>query len=153
MDSNKTIEIRFYDFKNEYIDEIYKIEKESIDVAWSKDQLKELISLSNAVARVGIVDGEVVCSYSFNVILDEGDINNLSVKKSWRGNGVGNLLMEDMIKCAKDRNVDALTLEVNENNKVAINLYKEYGFSIEGIRPNFYNGKENALVMWRRNLK
>ena len=153
MDNNVSNKIVFEDFKKEYIDNIYEIEKDSLDVAWSKDQLKDLIEAKNTVARVGVIDGEVVCSYSFNIVIDEGDINNLSVKKSWRGRGVGSLLMEDMIKCAVDSGVESLTLEVNENNTVAINLYKKYGFGVEGMRPKFYHGKEAALVMWRRNLK
>lgn len=146
------MEITFDDFRQEYIDKIYEIEKESIDVAWTKEQLIGLIGNPDVVARVGLIDGEVVCSYSFNIIIDEGDVNNLSVDKSWRGRGIGNLLIEDMILSAKCKNLQNITLEVNENNAVAINLYNKYGFKVEGKRPKFYNGKDAALVMWKRNL-
>ena len=146
------MEITFDDFRQEYIDRIYEIEEDSIDVAWTKEQLIGLIENPNVVARVGLIDGEVVCSYSFNIIIDEGDVNNLSVDKSWRGKGIGNLLIEDMILSAKSKNLQNITLEVNENNVVAINLYNKYGFKVEGKRPKFYNGKDTALVMWKRNL-
>ena len=146
------MEITFDDFRQEYIDKIYEIEKESVDVAWTKEQLIGLIGNPDVVARVGLIDGEVVCSYSFNIIIDEGDVNNLSVDKSWRGKGIGNLLIEDMILSAKCKNLQNITLEVNENNAVAINLYNKYGFKVEGKRPKFYNGKDAALVMWKRNL-
>ena len=147
------MKITFDDFRQEYIDKIYEIEKDSIDVAWTKEQLIGLIGNPDVVARVGLLDGEVVCSYSFNIIIDEGDVNNLSVDKSWRGKGIGNLLIEDMILSAKSKNLQNITLEVNENNVVAINLYNKYGFKVEGKRPKFYNGKDAALVMWKRNCK
>lgn len=147
------MKITFDDFRQEYIDKIYEIEKDSIDVAWTKEQLIGLIENPNVVARVGLIDGEVVCSYSFNIIIDEGDVNNLSVDKSWRGKGIGNLLIEDMILSAKSKNLQNITLEVNENNAVAINLYNKYGFKVEGKRPKFYHGKDAALVMWKRNCK
>ncbi|MBD5100870.1 MAG: ribosomal protein S18-alanine N-acetyltransferase [Clostridiales bacterium] len=147
------MKITFDDFRQEYIDKIYEIEKDSIDVAWTKEQLIGLIGNPDVVARVGLLDGEVVCSYSFNIIIDEGDVNNLSVDKSWRGKGIGNLLIEDMILSAKSKNLQNITLEVNENNVVAINLYNKYGFKVEGKRPKFYHGKDAALVMWKRNCK
>ena len=153
MYNNDDVKIKFDCFNEQYIDDIYNIEKESIDVAWTKNQLKELISNFDAIARVGIVDGEVVCSYSLNIVFDEGNINNLSVKKEWRGRGIGSMLMEDMIKCARERNLGSLTLEVNENNMVAIALYEKFGFVVEGKRPKFYHGKDGALVMWLRDLK
>ncbi len=144
--------IEFIDFKEEYINDIYAIERDSIDVAWSESQLRDLIGKENVVARVGVLDGTAICSYSFNVVFEEGEINNLSVKKSERGKGIGNLLMKDMINVAKIRNLQSLTLEVNENNEIAINLYKKFGFEVEGRRPNYYFGKDAALIMWRRNF-
>lgn len=152
METDIRTQIVFDDFKDEYIDKIYEIEKDSVDVAWTKEQLSQLIGNPNAVARVGLVDGEVVCSYSFYIVIDECDVNNLSVDKSWRGKGIGNLLMEDMILTAKSRNLQNITLEVNENNIIAINLYNKFGFSVEGKRPKFYSGKDAALVMWKRNI-
>ncbi len=35
--------IEFIDFKEEYINDIYAIERDSIDVAWSESQLRDLI--------------------------------------------------------------------------------------------------------------
>ncbi len=60
--------------------------------------------------------------------------------------------MKDMINVAKIRNLQSLTLEVNENNEIAINLYKKFGFAVEGRRANYYFGKDAALIMWKRNF-
>ncbi|MGN1352333.1 MAG: hypothetical protein ACI4VE_06175 [Clostridia bacterium] len=48
---------------------------------------------------------------------------------------------------AKSYNKDSLTLEVNENNYIAKELYLKYGFKILGTRKKYYNNKDNALIM------
>lgn len=144
--------LNFCDLRNEYIDDVYRIEQENIAEAWSKNNIANLISDKSAVARVGVIDNKVVCYYSYYNIGGEGFINNLAVDKKYQGQGFGNLLIEDMIMTAKQSEVFSLTLEVEEDNKVAIALYNKYGFEQEGIRKNFYKNKKNALIMWLRKL-
>ena len=94
----------------------------------------------------------MICYYSFYDICNEGNVNNLAVKEDYRGKGIGDLLIEDMIKVAKDKKLSAITLEVNEKNSVAIALYCKYGFITEGKRNRFYGGKDDALIMWKRDI-
>ncbi len=61
-------------------------------------------------------------------------------------------MINDMIERAKSLGVGALTLEVNENNTNAISLYKKFGFEVEGVRVKFYNGRDDAFIMWKRDL-
>lgn len=52
---------------------------------------------------------------------------------------------------AKLRGVENFTLEVRESNLPAVRLYESLGFTVEGIRKNFYRDPaENALIMWKR---
>ena len=144
--------LRFEYLPIEFCHQVFDIERQSISEPWSYEQIKQLVSDKNAVARVGIIDGKVVCYYSFYNICNEGNINNLAVREDFRGIGIGKLLIEDMINVAKDSKISALTLEVNENNTVAIGLYGKFGFKIEGKRVKFYNGVDDALIMWKRNF-
>ena len=41
-----------------------------------------------------------------------------------------------------------ITLEVDESNEAAINLYKKYGFTIAAIRKKYY-GKNDGYLMIR----
>lgn len=50
---------------------------------------------------------------------------------------------------ASSLNLNSITLEVNENNKIAISLYEKFKFEICGKRKNYYNGTDNALIMTR----
>ncbi|MDE6472120.1 MAG: ribosomal protein S18-alanine N-acetyltransferase [Clostridia bacterium] len=146
------VNLHFENLSIEYCNQVFDIEKKSIGEPWSLKQIQSLAVDKKAVARVGIFDGELVCYYSFYDICNEGNINNLAVKENYRGKGIGKFLLEDMINLAKERRISALTLEVNENNTVAIQLYRKFGFAVEGKRSKFYNGTEDALIMWKREL-
>ncbi|MDE7209045.1 MAG: ribosomal protein S18-alanine N-acetyltransferase, partial [Clostridia bacterium] len=141
--------LRFQDLSGIFCNQVFDIERASISEPWTLNQICELISDSSAVVRIGVIDGEVICYYSFYDICGEGNINNLAVKEDHRGKGVGSLLIEDMLNVAKEKNLMALTLEVNEKNCAAISLYNKFGFKTEGKRIKFYGGKDDALIMWK----
>ena len=144
--------LRFLNLSDDYCDQVFEIERASIAEPWTLNQIKGLIEDKNAVARIGIAEDSVICYYSFYDICNEGNINNLAVREDFRGKGVGVKLLEDMLEVAKDRKLSALTLEVNEKNLAAIHLYKKFGFVIEGKRKKFYGGKDDALIMWKRDV-
>ena len=94
---------------------------------------------------VSKIDTEVFGYISYRVVLDEVEIMNVVTREDARNMGIASSLLSYLI-----RNVDAskFNLEVNENNKVAIKIYKKFGFMEVGERKNYYNnGKENAILM------
>ena len=71
-----------------------------------------------------------------------------------RGRGLGELLFVALIDEALRRNIAWLTLEVRVTNETAQNLYRKYGFSIQGRRPRYYSdNNEDAYIMWSESLK
>ena len=113
--------------------------------------LKDLLSNDNVVFRVMIdSSSRVIGYYSFAQILDEGHINNIAVRSLDQSKGFGTKLMEDMINQASKRGINALTLEVEIENIKAINLYKKFNFTNEGIRKKYYKNTKDAMIMWRR---
>jgi len=93
------------------------------------------------------INNEVVGIAGIKIILDEADIMNIVIKKSFRQNGVGSLLVENLISYSKSLNLKTVTLEVNEHNLPAINLYNKFGFNTVGIRKKYYGGKDDAVLM------
>ena len=63
-------------------------------------------------------------------------MDDLYVKKSHRGNGVGTRLIHRVIDHAKATNCNRLRWQVSEWNKPAITFYKSLGASIDGIESN-----------------
>ncbi|MBC8590041.1 ribosomal protein S18-alanine N-acetyltransferase [Wansuia hejianensis] len=137
----------------EDIDQIVEIEKQTFSTPWSKNAF--LIEIrENKLAKYIIAefDKKIVGYGGIWLILNEGHITNIAVKKDYRGKGIGNKLVEGLIDYCEKKDIENMTLEVRKSNIVAQNLYKKYGFVDFGIRPKYYSdNNEDAIIMWRMN--
>ena len=86
-------------------------------------------------------------------VLDQADITNIVTRNDSRNCGIATKLMEELINICKQKNVENITLEVNENNKYAIKLYEKFDFKEIGQRKKYYNGKDTAIIMELKNEK
>lgn len=87
---------------------------------------------------------------------DEAEILTIAVHPKWQNYGVGRRLLNRIIERLHADKIASLFLEVDENNKSAITLYKRLHFEQVAIRENYYTKtggrKTNALVMRRENV-
>lgn len=143
------VEVRALEQKD--LDRVCEMEEASFSMPWKKEDFEELISDDNSEYIVIVAD-EIVAGaagYTFNGF--EGYINNVVIDEAFRGLGLGTVLMEELIKRGREKNVKEFTLEVRVGNAVANRLYEKVGFVSEGIRKNFYERPvEDANVMWLR---
>jgi len=59
-----------------------------------------------------------------------------------------------LIDEAVRRGATWLTLEVRVSNDIAQDLYRKYGFAVQGTRRRYYSdNNEDAYVMWSRSLR
>ena len=131
------------------IDAVYEIECESFISPWSKKSLAE--ELKNKLAYYGVLyDNEDAIAYAgMWILFDEAHITNVAVRKAARGKGFGRVIMNHMIKEAKEKGATKMTLEVRQNNIIAQNLYKSLGFSLCGVRKGYYSDTgEDGFIMW-----
>ena len=56
------------------------------------------------------------------------EITNFVVRKDMRNQGIGNTLLNELIKLTIDSKMNTIFLEVNSNNFSAIKLYEKNGF-------------------------
>jgi ribosomal-protein-alanine N-acetyltransferase len=148
---NFMVDVTLREMELSDLDEIMIIEKDAFTTPWSRNaftmEIKENLLAKYIVAEV---EGSVVGYAGIWLILDEGHITNIAVKKESRGQGIGNYLIMGLIDFCKNSKIYNMTLEVRESNIVAQNLYKKYGFLDCGIRPNYYSDDhENAVIMWK----
>lgn len=88
------------------------------------------------------------------LMLDEAHITTIAMRNSWRGKGLGELLLASLVETAFDIGAHRITLEVRVSNEPAQNLYRKYGFSTKGVRPRYYSdNNEDAFIMWSESLK
>lgn len=74
---------------------------------------------------------------------------SIVVKKTARHQGIGQKLLDELIKLARETNLEKINLEVNEINEPAIKLYEKNGFEIIGKRPKYYNNN-SAIIMSKK---
>lgn len=121
------------------------------DNFWNYDILRQELECSNSHFVIAKNDNnEIVGFAGLKVIVDEADIMNIVVKKSFRHNGIGSMLLENLISYSKDKNLKTITLEVNEHNLSAIRLYDKFNFNHIGIRKKYYNGESDAIIMSKK---
>jgi ribosomal-protein-alanine N-acetyltransferase len=74
------------------------------------------------------------------------DIINIAVDKDYQGKGIGKELIQYIIDNTKS---EKIMLEVKANNDPAISLYTNMGFKQIHIRPKYYEGNIDAIIMER----
>lgn len=120
---------------------------------WPIEFIYEDVVISRNYYLILEEDGAPIGYAGMWLILDEAHLNNICIHPEHRGGGKGKMLLRALMQAAVDEGVDCMTLEVRVGNPVAIELYKDMGFRIEGIRRKYYqdNG-EDAYIMWNKGL-
>ena len=143
------VEVR--DLREEDLDEVCRIEETSFSMPWKREDFQGLIDSDNSIYLVILADDRVAgaAGYTFNGF--DGYINNVVIDVDRRGQGLGKVLMRELLAVGRKNGVPEFTLEVRVSNTPAIKLYESFGFKSEGVRKNFYERPvEDALVMWLR---
>ena len=71
----------------------------------------------------------------------------MAVAPSHRRQGLGKKLLQALEDYAKENQAERTLLEVREGNTPARTLYEAWGFKAFGVRKNYYEDGENAVVM------
>ena len=135
------------------LDNIKDILVSDFDDFWNYNILKEELESPNSkyiIAKTN--DGEIIGFAGIKIIINTADIMNIVVKKSWRNQGVGNFLLNNLVSICKDLNLLSLSLEVNEDNYPAIHLYKKFGFKNIGLRKNYYKNNDGIVMEYSLNV-
>ncbi|MCM1027547.1 MAG: ribosomal protein S18-alanine N-acetyltransferase [Roseburia sp.] len=128
-----------------------EIEAESFSMPWSEQAFRELLSRDYCRYVVALADGELAGCCGFTNLCGEANIDNVVVAPRFRGRGIAQAMLEELIRRGEEEGVAAFTLEVRVSNAAAIHIYEKFGFVSEGIRPDFYEKpREDANIMWRR---
>lgn len=130
------------DFEN--IQDIFTTDFDSF---WNPSILKQELLCDNSHFIVAKNEDEIIGFAGFKVLLEDADLMNIVVKKSYRNKGVGSLLLKNLMDLFFSFSLVSLYLEVNENNLPAIHLYQKFGFKKIDVRKNYYPNHQNAIIM------
>ena len=141
------MEIKIEKMTIEHLEQIKDVLQSQFDEFWNSVVLAKELENPLSTYIVAIYNEEVVGYAGLWQPIDEGHITNIVTKLDKRGNGIATKMLEELINIAKNKNLKFVTLEVNVNNKIAINLYKKYNFIEVGRRKKYYNNADDALIM------
>jgi ribosomal-protein-alanine N-acetyltransferase len=130
------------------LDAIAAIESRSYDFPWGYGIFSDCL-IASYYCIVVEVDGEITGYAIMSIAAAEAHILNLCVDVTWQRQGLGRLLLDEILNYARRQSVQRIFLEVRPSNAVAVRLYEEAGFNRLGVRPDYYqarSGREDALV-------
>lgn len=114
-----------------------------ITIEEERNFLESFQNSSRKAFYVAKKDGQIIGNASFRSCSGErishrGEFGIAVLKSEW-GQGVGSMLLEKIIKFAKETaKVDIISLEVRSDNERAISLYKKFGFQKIGTFKGFF---------------
>lgn len=130
------------------LEEVVEIERLSFQHPWNREHiLNEIQSPHSFPLLVRTADGVCVGYICPMLVLDEGQILNVAVHPSFRGKGVGKLLVLSALEEFRKRGASIVMLEVRPSNAAAISLYRLLGFVATGRRRRYYENGEDAILM------
>lgn len=129
---------------------VHHIEEAVFPTPWTLESFEmEMTKNTQATYVVALEDDEIIGFCGMWIVLDESQITNVAVMPAGRGKGIGEQLMRETMRIAKEQGCVVMSLEVRVTNDVAQNLYRKLGFQAGGIRKGYYtDNQEDALVMW-----
>lgn len=129
--------IRFYEEKDYYY--VLKLLEEFNN----KIDLKSNPFYKCFVYEDDIIKGCLV----FEEIYERVELDYIVVDSNYRRCGIGSKLIDYLIDYCMNNNISNITLEVNENNIAAQDLYKKKGFCVVSKRDGYYNGSDGLFMM------
>ena len=128
---------------------IYEIEQKSFSVPWRLESvLAELEGAENKLYMVICEENHIVGYAGAWLVYDEGQITNIAILPSARGKGYGSKLTKQLIDECFSRGMHEIFLEVRISNLPALAMYRNLGFSVKGIRKEYYSEPtEDAYIM------
>jgi ribosomal-protein-alanine N-acetyltransferase len=130
------------------IENVIAIERASFQFPWSTRFFLDELQVDCARSILAEVEGRIVGYVLFWFLPEEVDIHNIAVHPNFRRQGIGRLLLEQVVAAARRQDRVRVTLDVRFSNAPAQNLYRSFGFVTRGVRKGYYSDNgEDALVM------
>ena len=158
--SQQSTTIRFRPMTLADVPRVHEIDVLSFSMPWSERSYRfEVTENRNSLILVAEVNrpgapAELAGMIVVWVILDEAHVATIATHPDYRGQGIGRRLLARALLAAYERGARLAYLEVRRSNRIAQNLYDQFGFQVVGERPRYYqDNNEDALLMTLESLE
>jgi ribosomal-protein-alanine N-acetyltransferase len=131
-------------------DDIVRIDQASFTHPWAEHVMRDAIEKAQRGDYIALVAAAPhgVCGFviAWNV-REEGEIATIAVDENFRGQGIARRLLEAALHEAARRGAETMFLEVRPHNAAALHLYEKCGFTRVGLRKNYYQNGDDAVIM------
>lgn len=142
--------------RHRHVGQVLAIERSAYPKPWTAKVFHDELDQARAGHRHYVVarTGRQVIGYAgLMFVLDEAHITNVAVHPEHRRYGVASRLLLDLAEAAIARQCESWTLEVRASSTGAQALYRSFGFVPAGVRKGYYEGVEDAIVMWCHDIR
>ncbi len=136
------------------IPRVHEIDVLSFPLPWPENSFRfELTENPSTLALVGEITPQAANPLVIGmvidwIVVDEAHIATIAIHPDFRGNGYGRQLLAETLRQSIRHGAVVATLEVRENNTIAQQMYREFGFSPVGRRMQYYrDNNEDAIIM------
>ena len=131
------------------IDQVVEIDRASFSLPWPPRSFQYEVT-DNAASRgwVAEIEGCIVGMIVIWMIVHEAHIATIAVRPDFRRRGIAEKLLLHALTCARSEGAIRAFLEVRAGNMAAQEMYRKYGFVVDGRRPRYYkDNNEDAVLM------
>jgi [ribosomal protein S18]-alanine N-acetyltransferase len=131
------------------VDAVLRIEQQVHSHPWTRGNFNDALATGN-ICKVYEAANGIVGYAVLMPALDEVHLLDISIASAHQRRGLGEKLLNDMLRLARELKFERAILEVRRSNLAANALYSKTGFSEIGVRRGYYpadNAREDAIVM------
>ena len=126
---------------------VAELEQKCFSYPWNYEMVCETQNQNNFCGLVSVVDEQVVGYAGAIFAFDIADIALVAVAPEYRRQKIAESVVKALIDELIDKKVEKIFLEVRVSNAPARSLYTKVGFKEIGVRKNYYEDAEDAIVM------
>ncbi len=147
------LEVHLVPLRRRHLRSVLRIEGQVYPKPWSFSLFMSELNLRSTRHYVAARVGGLLVGYGgLMYVADEGHVTNIAVDPVWHRHQIGTRLLANLVEAARARGARHMTLEVRVSNTPAQAMYRRFGFVTEGVRKNYYEQKEDALIMWSHDI-
>jgi ribosomal-protein-alanine N-acetyltransferase len=129
--------------------QVVEIDKASFSLPWPERSFRfELTDNVASRSWVAELDGRIVGMIVLWLLVDEAHIATIATHPDFRQRGIGKKLLIHGLTSVKAEGAQRAFLEVRAGNELAQEMYRKFGFVVDGRRPRYYkDNNEDAILM------